>query len=130
MTTPVVASSELEAVNFMLDTIGEAPVSSIEGSGLVDVKIAVNTLAMVSRQVQVEGWAFNTDFNYLLAKGAGSGLVLLHQFPRGGELFTVKLQLRCKLKHMGWTGVAVELGRLGISHAGARLQAGHIVCRK
>ena len=74
MTTPVVASSELEAVNFMLDTIGEAPVSSIEGSGLVDVKIAVNTLAMVSRQVQVEGWAFNTDFNYLLAKDASGNI--------------------------------------------------------
>lgn len=68
MATPLFASSELEAVNFMLDTIGEAPVGSIEGSGLVDVKIAVNTLAMVSRQVQVEGWAFNTDFNYRLAK--------------------------------------------------------------
>lgn len=74
MTTPVVASSEIEAVNFMLDTIGEAPVSSIDGSGLVDVKIAVNTLAMVSRQIQTEGWAYNTDFNYLLAKDTSGNI--------------------------------------------------------
>ena len=76
MATSLLASTELEAINFMLDTIGEAPVSVIEGSALVDVKIAVNTLSMVSKQVQAEGWAFNTDLEYPLPKD-GYGNILI-----------------------------------------------------
>lgn len=59
-------TTELEAINTMLATIGEAPVSTINGAVTVDVTIAVNTLNEVNRAVQGHGWYFNTEVNYTL----------------------------------------------------------------
>ena len=54
-------TTELEAVNTMLRYIGESPVSAITGCNLpVHVTIANTVLADVSREVQLEGWHFNT----------------------------------------------------------------------
>ena len=60
-------TSELDAVNTMLTTIGEAPVASLEVSGLSDVAIAKQVLAEVSRAVQTKGWYFNTEKEYPLS---------------------------------------------------------------
>ena len=49
MTTP---TTELEAVNIMLSTIGEAPVNNLD-SGLVDAETAETILKNVSRDVQL-----------------------------------------------------------------------------
>lgn len=59
-------TTELSAVNAMLATIGEAPVNTIDGNGLVDVTIAKQALDEVTRSVLVEGWRFNTDTDYPL----------------------------------------------------------------
>ncbi len=61
-----VPATELEAVNMMLATIGESPVSSLEQSGHVDAVIARQTLDEISADVQARGWHFNTDKNYTL----------------------------------------------------------------
>ena len=53
--------TELEAVNFMLATIGESPVSSLNESGNVDAVMASQSLTKVSREVQARGWHFNTE---------------------------------------------------------------------
>ena len=54
-------TTELEAVNTMLRYTGESPVNVITGTGLpVHVTIAVAVLADISREVQLEGWHFNT----------------------------------------------------------------------
>jgi len=54
-------TSELEAVNKVLRMMGEAPVNSLAGQfGLA--KQAHDTLKETSRQVQSEGWSFNTDY--------------------------------------------------------------------
>ena len=55
-------TTELEAVNIMLSSIGEAPVNSLS-SGLVDAELAQTTLHNVSREVQAAGWSFNTEYN-------------------------------------------------------------------
>jgi len=55
--------TELDALNFCLETIGESPVSSTTDTGLADVTVALRTLQMVSRSVQSEGWHFNTEEN-------------------------------------------------------------------
>jgi len=60
-------TTELEAVNIMLSTVGEAPVSTLEVSGLTDVAIAKQILTEVSRAVQTKGWHFNTEINYELS---------------------------------------------------------------
>lgn len=54
-------TTELEAVNVMLQTIGETPVNSLLVTGLADVSIAINTLREASREVQTLGWEFNTE---------------------------------------------------------------------
>ena len=55
--------TELEAVNTMLATIGEAPVTSLAGnvSQVTDQAMAQRTLKEVSRDVQSEAWSWNTD---------------------------------------------------------------------
>jgi hypothetical protein len=60
------ALTELEAVNLMLSTIGESPVSTLEVSGDLNVSVARQMLYDVSREVQTIGWYFNTDVDYSL----------------------------------------------------------------
>lgn len=60
-------TTELDAVNIMLSTIGEAPINSLDAAtGVVDAVTARSILAEVSVQVQEEGWHFNTDYEFVL----------------------------------------------------------------
>lgn len=60
-------TTELDAVNIMLGTIGETPINSIEAaSGVSDAVIARQILNEVSIQVQEEGWHFNVETNFVL----------------------------------------------------------------
>lgn len=59
--------TELDAVNELLMSIGQAPVSTLQVSGIRDVNIAKAELLKVSRRVQSRGWNFNTDENYELS---------------------------------------------------------------
>ncbi len=64
-------TSKLDAVNSILLGIGEAPVNTL-GSGLQEAEIAEVTLNNISREVQSQGWTFNTEIRYSLARdGAG-----------------------------------------------------------
>lgn len=60
MTKPT-SMTELEAVNVLLTTIGEAPVNTLTGNQVTDVSIAQQVLNEVSREVQAQGWHFNTE---------------------------------------------------------------------
>ena len=64
MTTQITPTTELQAVNTMLSTIGEAPVNSIRGTTTVDVSVAKNILDETSMSIQSLGWNFNTHTNY------------------------------------------------------------------
>lgn len=54
-------TSELEAVNTILESIDEPPVSSLALTGLYPLDKAKRILDEVSRSVQSKGWAFNTE---------------------------------------------------------------------
>jgi hypothetical protein len=56
------ATQELPAVNQILASVGQAPVTSLDQTN-PDVAIAYDTLLTVSREVQAEGWSFNTEFD-------------------------------------------------------------------
>lgn len=56
----------LDAVNEILLAIGEAPVDTIEDSGNIDVNNAYRILKSVNRQVQIDGYTFNTISSYPL----------------------------------------------------------------
>jgi hypothetical protein len=62
MTTP---TTQLEAVNVMMSSIGEAPVSSLS-SGLIDAELAETILGNINREVQSQGWDFNREYKYPL----------------------------------------------------------------
>lgn len=59
-------TSELSAVNSMIGTIGEAPVSTLIDTDLVDVETALTVLREETRKVLAHGWDFNTDCGFPL----------------------------------------------------------------
>jgi len=73
LTTP---TSELEAVNVLLSTVGESPVSQLETTGLADVSVARSFLDTTSRAIQTKGWHFNTERDYPLAPTVDNEIVL------------------------------------------------------
>lgn len=56
-------TTELEALNFVLEARGDFPVNSLE-SGLPDADKALRFLGETSRQVQGRGWWFNEEDPY------------------------------------------------------------------
>ncbi len=59
-------TTELDAVNALLATTGEAPVNVLTGSGIVTADIARSILHETNRAYQAEGWYFNTEISYQL----------------------------------------------------------------
>ncbi len=58
-------TTELEAVNMMLASIGESPIATLN-DGFVDADLARNYLDQISKATQLQGWAFNTLYDYTL----------------------------------------------------------------
>jgi len=54
------ASTELDAVNQILSSVGQAPVTTLDLQN-PEVSIVLNTLREVNKQVQAEGWVYNTE---------------------------------------------------------------------
>ena len=64
----VAATTELESVNIMLAAIGESPINSLTGTLPVDARLAQSTLAEVNKDIQNEGWSFNTEIDVTLTR--------------------------------------------------------------
>jgi hypothetical protein len=62
-------STELDAVNQILSSVGQAPVTTLDLQN-PEVALVVNTLREQSKQVQLEGWSFNTERHYKLKRSA------------------------------------------------------------
>lgn len=71
----IALTTELEAVNEMLNAIGEGQVSSLD-TGNADVQQCVRLLRDHSRKVQSRGWWFNRDEDYVLTPDNDGYLVL------------------------------------------------------
>lgn len=69
-------TTELEAVNTMLNTIGEAPVNTLVNMTSVDALTALSVLQSVNREVQSQGWFFNSEAKYPLTPNQDGELVL------------------------------------------------------
>ena len=82
----VAATTELECINIMLAAIGEAPVNSLTGTVPVDVRIAQSTLIEVNKQVQSEGWSFNTEIDVTLTRDGSNNI------PLGTDVLRVDAQ--------------------------------------
>jgi hypothetical protein len=77
MAATLTPTTELDAVNQMLGTIGEAPVNSLLGVTSLDTAIAINVLAEMSRDVQGKGHHFNTEKAMKLTPDAFSGEIVV-----------------------------------------------------
>ena len=69
-------TTELEAVNIILSTVGEAPLNTLVGSLPVDGTMARNVLNEINREVQSQGWHFNTHYKATLSRNAGNEIPL------------------------------------------------------
>lgn len=75
-------TTELEAVNTLLHTIGEAPVNSLTGTLPIDATLASNTITEISREVQSAGWHWNTFYKYSLSLDTDSKIPLADNIMR------------------------------------------------
>jgi hypothetical protein len=62
-------TTELEAVNAILGSVGESPVNALDGD-FVDAELAKSLLDAEGRAAQTEGWTFNTELEYPLTPDA------------------------------------------------------------
>jgi len=69
------AQTELQAVNEILASVGQAPVTSLDQAN-PDVAIAYDTLQQVSREVQAEGWTFNKEYDYPFTPDANNEILI------------------------------------------------------
>ena len=83
--TIITRTTELEAVNTILSTIGEAPLSTLTGSLPVDGTTAKNVLNEINREVQSAGWHYNSHYKVDLTRDADN------KVPVGTDVLRVEL---------------------------------------
>ena len=81
-------TTELEAVNTILSTIGEAPLSTLTGSLPVDGTTAKNVLNEINREVQSAGWQFNTHYKVDFTRDSDN------KIPVGTDVLRVELNTK------------------------------------
>ena len=109
-------TSKLDAVNIMLSSIGEAPVSSLS-SGLIEAEIAETILDTVDREVQSMGWNFNTELKKNFAQDVSGQILLPADILRADATYQVNskdlvqrgLKMYDKKNHTFVIGSATEL---------------------
>jgi len=69
------AQQELPAVNTILQSCGQAPVTTLDQTN-PDVAIAYQTLLEVSREVQAEGWTFNKEGHYPMTPDTNNEILI------------------------------------------------------
>ena len=69
------ASTELDAVNSILMSVGESPVNTLTVQS-PEVVIAQKTLRQVCREIQAEGWCFNTEYQYPITLDSNNHVVI------------------------------------------------------
>ncbi len=85
MTTNSYASStELDAVNHVLMSVGESPVNTLTTQS-PEVAIAQNTLRQVCREVQSEGWVYNTEYEFPFVVDTNDEVLIPAHCPPAGR---------------------------------------------
>jgi len=69
------ATQELPAINQILTSCGQAPVTTLDQTN-PEVAIAYATLLQVSREVQSEGWTFNKEYHYKIPTNTDKQIVI------------------------------------------------------
>ena len=78
------ANKELPALNQILSTCGQAPVTTLDQTN-PDVAIAYATLLQVTREVQAEGWTYNSEFHVVFTPDTNN------EIPIANNILQLKL---------------------------------------
>jgi len=78
MAIQISTDTELSAVNSILGSIGQSPVTNITGNALQNPEIAfvVNLLGEVNKDVQTIGWTFNSEYKVKKSPDANGNYVV------------------------------------------------------
>tara|TARA_B100000212_G_scaffold330136_1_gene296102 strand:+ start:11594 stop:12238 length:645 start_codon:yes stop_codon:yes gene_type:complete len=90
-------STELDAVNAILMSVGESPVNTLTVQS-PDVAIAQATLRQVCREIQTQGWVYNTENDYPIQLDSNNHCVIpnnilqldLNHFRHGNDFDVVR----------------------------------------
>lgn len=69
-------ATKLEAINRILKSIGQAPVNTLQVSGISDVAKAIQDLDETARDVQLIGWHWNSDRDYPLTPNTAGNILI------------------------------------------------------
>ena len=69
-------STKLSAVNTMLSAIGESPVNQLGTAAPADAILAESILNEIAKEVQLEGWHFNTHYDWVLNRDSDDKILL------------------------------------------------------
>ena len=94
------ATAELPAINQILMSCGQAPVTTLDQTN-PDVAIAYDTLLQVSREVQAEGWTFNREYHYEFTPSADTATLNEIAIPNN----ILQLKLTENVKNIDYEGV-------------------------
>ena len=146
----VAATTELEAINIMMAAIGETPVNTLTGTLAADVVMARSTLTEINKQVQSEGWSFNTEIDVTLTRDSSNNINLssdvlrvdanIHQHPtidpiqrglklydRQNNTFVFEEDLICTVVYLRTFAEIPEQARYYITIRAARLFVDRLV---
>ena len=85
MTTQIATDTELSAVNSILGSIGQSPISSLTtGNPLANPEIALihNLLMEVTKDVQNEGWHFNKEDHVKISPDTNGNFIIPTNYLR------------------------------------------------
>ena len=68
----------------MLSTIGESPINTLTGTLPVDATLAINILDEVNREVQAQGWKFNSSYKVTLTRNTDN------KIPIGNDVMHIE----------------------------------------
>tara|TARA_R100001460_G_scaffold107159_2_gene155444 strand:+ start:620 stop:1234 length:615 start_codon:yes stop_codon:yes gene_type:complete len=77
-------TTKLESINTMLSTIGESPVNSLTGTLPTDATMAINILDEINREVQSQGWKFNSSYKATLSRDTNN------KIPIGNDVMHIE----------------------------------------
>ena len=82
MAIQISTDTELSAVNSILGSIGQSPITSLQASGGIDplanpeISIIVNILSETNKNVQAQGWHFNSEEGITVSPDAAGNFVV------------------------------------------------------
>ncbi len=82
MAIQISTDTELSAVNSILGSIGQSPITTLQASGGIDplanpeISIIVNILSETNKNVQAQGWHFNTEEGITVSPDSNGNFVV------------------------------------------------------